>query len=236
MKQHMRLDALRRNAVLSAIIVSLLSLLGACEAPPPGSDLSAGTDASASPTPSVAASPEITNATPLQTPTPEVISTPYTAPFAVVSPEGSDPAAAAPLLIPVAGVKFEDLQNTFKDSRSDGRVHDAIDIIAPRGTPVLACADGSIVKLFNSVRGGITLYQLSEDQRTVYYYAHLDRYHEGIEVGKPLRRGEVIAYVGDTGNSTPGNYHLHFSVALVSSPRDIHNGTFLNPYDLFKAK
>lgn len=165
--------------------------------------------------------------------------TPQTSPppVAVVIPESSALANPnATLLIPVAGVRFEDLQDTFKDARSDGRVHDAIDIIAPRGTPVLACADGRIVKLFRSERGGITLYLLAVDEKSVYYYAHLDRYADGIAEGKFLRRGDLLAYVGDTGNATPGNYHLHFSVALISTPRDIHNGTYLNPYDFFKAK
>lgn len=227
MKQQTRPAALLRKAVTSTLVASVISLLGACQAPPPGSDLSAGTQASPSPSPNDAAS-RTNNSNVTQTPTPDANSTP--APSAVLAPSNNN----APLLIPVAGVKLEDLQNTFKDARSDGRVHDAIDIIAPRGTPVLACTDGRVVKLFNSARGGITLYQLSDDERTVYYYAHLDRYHDGIEVGKRLRRGEVIAYVGDTGNATPGNYHLHFSAALVSDPRDIHNGTFLNPYDLFR--
>lgn len=159
-------------------------------------------------------------------------------PFALVTPESSAANSSnnSALLIPVAGVQFKDLQNTFKDARSGGRVHDAIDIIAPRGTPVIACTDGRIVKLFRSDRGGITLYQLSPDEKTVYYYAHLDRYRDGIAEGQTLRRGEVLGYVGDTGNATPGNYHLHFSVALIQSPRDIHNGTNLNPYELFAPK
>lgn len=182
------------------------------------------TEASATP---LAYNPEPANPTPQTSPPPA----------AIVIPESSalaDPNAT--LLIPVAGVRFEDLQDTFKDARSDGRVHDAIDIIAPRGTPVLACADGRIVKLFQSERGGITLYQLAPDEKTVYYYAHLDRYAEGIAEGNFARRGDLLAYVGDTGNAGAGNCHLHFAVSLISNPRDIHNGTYLNPYDLFKAK
>jgi murein DD-endopeptidase MepM/ murein hydrolase activator NlpD len=205
----------------------------------------------ATPEPTVEATPEITptpviasdDAAPLfnSTPMPDagdfsMPPAPATpTPFAVVTPESSapNPSNNSALLIPVAGVRFEDLQNTFKDARSGGRVHDAIDIIAPRGTPVLACTDGRIAKLFRSERGGITLYQLSLDEKTVYYYAHLDRYRDGIAEGQTLRRGEVLGYVGDTGNATPGNYHLHFSVALIQNPRDIHNGTNLNPYELF---
>lgn len=205
----------------------------------------------ATPAPTIYASPEITP-TPLVANTdtiPLSNPTPPTDDSFPISPEPASPAPSdgvnpessamtginsAPLLIPVAGVRFEDLQNTFKDARSGGRDHDAIDIIAPRGTPVLACTDGRIAKLFRSDRGGITLYQLAPDEKTVYYYAHLDRYRDGIAEGQTLRRGDVLGYVGDTGNATPGNYHLHFSVALIETPGDMHNGTNLNPYELFR--
>lgn len=161
------------------------------------------------------------------------------------SPPLSAPPAPAPttpadtgaeLSIPVAGVSFDDLQNTFKDSRSGGRVHDAIDIMAPGGTPVIACTDGRIAKLFRSERGGITLYQLSPDERTVYYYAHLASYAPGIVEGNTLRRGDLVGYVGDTGNAGAGNFHLHFSASRIDDPRDIHGGTQLNPYDLFRPR
>ena len=93
-------------------------------------------------------------------------------------------------------------------SRSEGRVHDAIDIPAPRGTPVLAAADGRVVKLFQSAKGGTTVYQLaSADEHFVFYYAHLDHYADGLTEGHVARRGETIAYVGDTGNAGPGNTH-----------------------------
>jgi murein DD-endopeptidase MepM/ murein hydrolase activator NlpD len=121
------------------------------------------------------------------------------------------------LLIPVEGIRLDQLQDTFKDSRSEGRVHDAIDIIAPRGTPVLAATDGRVVKLFNSVKGGITFYQLAAaDEHYVLYYAHLERYADGLAEGRVLRRGETVGYVGDTGNATPGNTHLHFQIYHVS--------------------
>jgi murein DD-endopeptidase MepM/ murein hydrolase activator NlpD len=134
--------------------------------------------------------------------------------------------------MPVEGVGPEQLQDTFADARSEGRVHDAIDIIAPRGTPVRAAADGRVVKLFNSEKGGITLYQLFPDERTVFYYAHLDRYADGIAEGRLLRRGETIAYVGDTGNAQPGNYHLHFQIYVITDPKKIWDGTPINPYPL----
>jgi murein DD-endopeptidase MepM/ murein hydrolase activator NlpD len=137
-----------------------------------------------------------------------------------------------PLIIPVAGVRPDQLVDTFTQSRSEGRTHDAIDIIAPADTPVLAAADGQIQKLFQSERGGTTIYQLSADQKLIFYYAHLARYADGLTEGKQVRQGEVIAYVGDTGNAGPGNYHLHFSIAIVSDPKRYWEGTNINPYPL----
>lgn len=139
---------------------------------------------------------------------------------------------AGKLLIPVAGIKPEQLRDTFAETRSEGRVHDAIDIPAPKGTPVIAAADGTIVKLYMSEFGGITIYQVSPDGKFVYYYAHLDRYADGLAEGHFAKQGETIAYVGDTGNAGAGNYHLHFSVAEISSPKDFWHGVNINPYPL----
>jgi murein DD-endopeptidase MepM/ murein hydrolase activator NlpD len=170
----------------------------------------------------------ITSLQPDATP-PNVLSTPSTSPSLPTQ-------AGAPgqLIVPVAGVRPDQLQNTFDQARSEGRVHDAIDIPAPKGTPVLAAADGAIVKLFQSVRGGTTIYQSSVDRKFIYYYAHLDRYAEGLTEGRPVKQGETIAYVGDTGNAGPGNYHLHFSIAIVSDPKRYWEGTNINPYPLLK--
>lgn len=162
------------------------------------------------------------------TPPPQSTQTPQTSPAAPINP--------ASLLIPVEGVRPEQLRDTFQDSRSEGRVHDAIDIPAPRGTPVLAAADGRIVKLFQSVAGGTTIYQLGTDNHTIYYYAHLDRYSDGLKEGYVARRGEIIAYVGDTGNAGAGNYHLHFSILIVSDPKRYWDGTNINPYPLLKGR
>lgn len=138
----------------------------------------------------------------------------------------------SPLIIPVAGVRPDQLQDTFSDSRSEGRTHDAIDIMAPAETPVIAAVNGQIQKLFQSERGGTTIYQLSGDQKLILYYAHLARYADGLTEGKQVRQGEVIAYVGDTGNAGTGNYHLHFSIAVVSDPKRYWEGTNINPYPL----
>jgi murein DD-endopeptidase MepM/ murein hydrolase activator NlpD len=150
------------------------------------------------------------------------------------SPSPVPEAPTGELIIPVAGVRPDQLQDTFSDARSDGRVHDAIDIAAPRGTPVLAAADGTIVKLFQSEKGGTTIYQLSTDKKYFYYYAHLERYVEGLTEGHIAKRGETLAYVGDTGNAGTGNYHLHFSIALTSDPKRYWEGTNINPYPLLK--
>jgi peptidoglycan LD-endopeptidase LytH len=155
----------------------------------------------------------------------------------------TSPTAALPsfvgrlkLIIPVTGVREDQLQDTFADARSEGRVHDAIDIPAPLGTPVVAAADGEIIKLFQSDRGGTTIYQLSVDRKLVFYYAHLQRYADGLAEGKFVRQGEVIAFVGDTGNAGPGNYHLHFSIAVVADPKRYWEGTNINPYPLLRGR
>jgi len=173
------------------------------------------------------------------------IDLPPTAPVAIGTPlppaETPTPATSnfvgtANLIIPVAGVKPEQLMDTFDDARSEGRVHDAIDIPAPAETPVLAAADGKILKLFHSDRGGTTIYQLSVDQKLVYYYAHLSHYADGLAEGDLVRQGQLIAYVGDTGNAGAGNYHLHFSIAAVSDPKRYWEGTNINPYPLLQNR
>jgi len=113
-------------------------------------------------------------------------------------------------------------------------VHDAIDIPAAQGTPVVAAADGQIIKLFQSELGGTIIYQLSTDKKFIFYYAHLQRYADGLSEGKSVRQGEVIGYVGDSGNAGLGNYHLHFSIAAVSDPRRYWEGVNINPYPLLK--
>jgi murein DD-endopeptidase MepM/ murein hydrolase activator NlpD len=136
------------------------------------------------------------------------------------------------LIIPVVGVTSNQLRDTFTDSRAEGRVHDAIDIAAPAGTQVVAATDGEIVKLFQSDRGGTTIYQLSPDKKLVFYYAHLQRYADGLTAGKFVKQGEVIGYVGDTGNAGAGNYHLHFSIAVLADPKRYWEGSNINPYPL----
>lgn len=138
------------------------------------------------------------------------------------------------LMIPVVGVRPDQLLDTFTDARSEGRAHDAIDIPAPAGTPVVAVADGEIIKLFQSERGGTTIYQLSSDKKLVFYYAHLQRYADGLVPGKFVKQGEIIGYVGDTGNAGVGNFHLHFSISVVADPKRYWEGSNINPYPLLR--
>ena len=186
----------------------------------------------AAPTPSLEVSPF-----PVATATPAPGTTPAPAPpQSAATPAGTGADIPASLLIPVAGVRAEDLRDTYTEARSEGRVHNSIDIIAPKGTPVLAAADGRVVKLFQSDKGGTTVYQRGTDGKTIYYYAHLDRYADGLAENRELRRGDLIGYVGDTGNATPGNYHLHFSVWITEDPKRYWDGVNLNPYPLLTGK
>ncbi len=143
----------------------------------------------------------------------------------------------AGLALPVIGVKPRELVDTFTQARAGGaRVHDAIDIMAAEGTPVFAVADGSVEKLFDSVQGGLTLYQFEPSGRYAYYYAHLDRYAPGVVQGRALRQGELIGYVGSTGNANPDAPHLHFAVFLLDPERHWWEGTAINPYPLLGGR
>ena len=179
-------------------------------------------------------------------PTPEnpilVTTSPSPNPIEYATPAETPEAASAPtptsfvgvlnLIIPVAGVRAQQLIDTFSDARSEGRTHDALDIPAPAGTAVLATANGEVIKLFQSERGGITIYQLSADRKLVFYYAHLQGYAPGLAPGRYVQQGEVIGYVGDTGNAGAGNFHLHFSIAILADPKRYWEGTNINPYPL----
>jgi murein DD-endopeptidase MepM/ murein hydrolase activator NlpD len=134
------------------------------------------------------------------------------------------------LVVPVAGIGISGLADTYTQARSGGRVHNAIDILAPHGTPVIAAVDGTVRKLFTSRAGGLTVYQFDVNEERVYYYAHLDRYADLAE-GQFVTQGTVIGYVGTTGNAgnTP---HLHFSIETLPPTKEWWKGTPLNPYPL----
>jgi len=134
------------------------------------------------------------------------------------------------LLLPVQGITRNDLHDTFSDARNEGRVHDAIDIMAPAGTPVLAVADGTVEKLFDSQRGGLTIYQFEPSGKLAYYYAHLQRYADGLKEKQAIKRGDVIGYVGSTGNASPEAPHLHFAIFQLGPEKQWWKGTAINPY------
>ena len=137
------------------------------------------------------------------------------------------------LLIPVAGVAPAALADGFTLPRANGRIHQAIDIMAARGTPVLAAAEGSVEKLhFSNGGGGITIYVRSPDRRWMYYYAHLDRYAPGLAEGQQVRPGAVIGFVGSTGDASPEAPHLHFAVNAMAPGERWWQGTPINPYPL----
>ncbi len=138
------------------------------------------------------------------------------------------------LTIPVSRIPPEKLVRSYHDARSGGREHEALDILAPVGTPVVAVEDGSVAKLFNSKAGGITLYQFDPGKEFAYYYAHLDRYADGIKEGEQVHRGQVIGYVGTTGNAPKNTPHLHFAVFRLTPEKHWWEGTPIDPYDILR--
>jgi len=134
------------------------------------------------------------------------------------------------LAIPVRGLDADDLMSSFHDARGSSRQHEAIDILAPRGTDVLAVEDGRIAKLFTSNAGGLTVYQFDQAEKYVYYYAHLDRYAPGVKEGQMVRRGEVLGAVGTTGNAPKDTPHLHFAIAKLDPDKRWWGGTALDPF------
>jgi murein DD-endopeptidase MepM/ murein hydrolase activator NlpD len=140
---------------------------------------------------------------------------------------------ARDLAIPVDGVDRDDLRNTFSEARGS-RSHEALDIIAPRNTKVRAVEHGRIEKLFTSKAGGLTIYQFDPTEAFSYYYAHLDRYADGLREGQIVKRGDVIGYVGSTGNASPDAPHLHFAIFRLTPARQWWKGEPINPYPILR--
>ena len=136
------------------------------------------------------------------------------------------------LAMPLPGLTASQLRDTFNEKRGGERAHEALDILAPAGTPVLAVSDGYIEKLFTSMRGGLTIYQFEPSSRYAYYYAHLRGYAPKLAEGQRVKRGQVIGYVGSTGNADPAAPHLHFAVFELGPERQWWKGTAINPYPL----
>ena len=139
------------------------------------------------------------------------------------------------LQLPVIGVSPDQLIDTYTQARSGGRTHDAIDILAPRGTPVVAAVDGTIRKLFTSRAGGLTIYEFDVREERVYYYAHLDSYADNVAEGQFVKQGTVIGYVGTTGNAPPETPHLHFAIENLPPTKEWWKGEPVNPYPLLRG-
>jgi len=167
---------------------------------------------------------------------PAAAQSPQSAPATSVAGQVTVPASAEPsrLLIPVAGIVPAKLSDTFSDARAAGaRLHEALDIMAPAGTPVVAAATGKVEKLFSSAAGGNTIYVRSPDRRTIHYYAHLEGYAADLREGQQVRRGQRLGTVGSSGNANPGSPHLHFAILRTTPDAQWWEpATALNPYPL----
>jgi murein DD-endopeptidase MepM/ murein hydrolase activator NlpD len=138
------------------------------------------------------------------------------------------------LMVPVEGMALANIKDNFDQPRGTERHHEALDIMAPKGTKVVATADGKIVKLFTSKPGGLTVYQFDPSEKYAYYYAHLDRYADGLKEGMEIKRGDPIGYVGSTGNADPNAPHLHFAVFELTPEKQWWKGTPVDPYPLLQ--
>jgi murein DD-endopeptidase MepM/ murein hydrolase activator NlpD len=155
---------------------------------------------------------------------------------ATIGAPPSSPAELADreLMMPVEGVSAAQLTRQFDQPRGDSRRHEAIDILAPRNTPVRAVEDGAIARLFNSKAGGITIYQFDPTEKFCYYYAHLERYAPGLKEGDRVRKGQVIGYVGTSGNAPENTPHLHFAIFRLTAEKHWWEGTPIDPYDVLR--
>jgi peptidoglycan LD-endopeptidase LytH len=135
------------------------------------------------------------------------------------------------LMVPVDGIHPADVPDSYAARRGGGRRHNALDILAPRGTAVLAAADGRILKIRENSAGGLTIYAVDGEERFVFYYAHLDRYRDGLREGDEVAQGEVLGYVGTSGNAPKDTPHLHFQVMRYEDRKRWWDGTPVNPHD-----
>jgi murein DD-endopeptidase MepM/ murein hydrolase activator NlpD len=140
------------------------------------------------------------------------------------------------LIVPVVGMSRDGLRSSFEEARGTSRRHEAIDILAPRNTPVVATDDGTIAKLFTSKAGGLTVYQFDPTKTYAYYYAHLERYAPGLEEGLRLRQGEVLGFVGTSGNAPPNTPHLHFAIFRLTADKRWWEGTAIDPFLILAAR
>ena len=163
---------------------------------------------------------------------PAGVSTPVAFRTGEVVSRGFPAPSLAPLLLPVLGARVAQLKDDFDETRGGTRRHEAIDILAPRGTAVLATVDGTVAKLFTSVPGGLTIYEFDRAGTYCYYYAHLDRYAPGLAEGAFVHRGDRIGDVGTTGNAPKNTPHLHFAIFRLGPEKHWWQGEPVNPYPL----
>jgi peptidoglycan LD-endopeptidase LytH len=140
------------------------------------------------------------------------------------------------LIIPVAGVAAKNLVDSFDDKRGGTRSHNALDIMAARNTPVLSAVSGSIVKLHNSAAGGLTIYASDPSAKFILMYGHLDSYRPGLKEGERVTRGQIIGFVGSTGNANVAGPHLHFQITRNDNVKEWWKGTPVNPFVVFRPK
>jgi murein DD-endopeptidase MepM/ murein hydrolase activator NlpD len=138
------------------------------------------------------------------------------------------------LQMPLPDMKANDLRSSFNERRGGARAHEAMDILSPRNTPIFAVDDGCVAKLFESKAGGLTIYQFDPTLTYTYYYAHLERYADDIDEGDPVRRGEVLGYVGTSGNAPPQTPHLHFAIFILGVEKKWWEGTPIDPFDVWR--
>ena len=151
-----------------------------------------------------------------------------------VSPAPPEALAHRKFEMPVEGIKPEQLVRSFEDRRSGSRAHEALDILAPRNTPVKAIEDGTIARLFESKAGGTTIYQFDPTEQFCYYYAHLERYADGLREGDSVKKGQVIGYVGTSGNAPKNTPHLHFAIFKLTAAKHWWEGTPIDPYPILR--
>ena len=137
------------------------------------------------------------------------------------------------LLVPVAGIEARKIPDTFNDARDGARIHNAVDILAKRGTPVLAADNGTIIKVGTNALGGNVIWAMDEQKRFVYYYAHLDHYVRGLHDGQQITRGDMLGYVGTTGNAPKDVPHLHFQLLRLNAGTRYSDGPPINPLPFF---
>lgn len=173
---------------------------------------------------------------PTKAPTaPRVISAPLTAkPAPEVESDAIADLRERRFTLPVKGIERGELRSSFDEARSEGRRHEAMDILAPRGTPILSVDDGTIAKLFTSKAGGLTIYQFDPSTSYAYYYAHLDRYAPGLHDGQRVKAGDLLGYVGTSGNAPPNTPHLHFAIFKLTDKKKWWQGSAIDPYAVLR--